>query len=840
MAATYLPPGTGAYPTHVNSNTNLASNSAAPSSYSHPHASSSSSYTPHFDDNDAAYESTALSSYTPSMASTSTTQGATFPVSRASPLDQLVRRTSSRRLRTVAAARDREAHSQMHMSQRRIQEEQRTANPTDHGNASRNDQHQSASSSSPAAQQLSSSSILLPSNPAAPEQVPRISIDNPSSFNTHSVAYTEYTQDEEYEYNYEDYYGTSDADGDEHHYNAILDGYSPQHTYSDDTGIINGVNEQDTHAFSPTPLPEHRPMSTSGPQLAQYAYSHRGRASHSYIEDTNDPYPAVSTNPTITISSTPSQTMLPHPGPSSEAGAKGASSTPFPSTTPQPTRTPRLGIPPPINTSDLSSNNPNNSPLPSPLLHSSFAFRRERVDSIISSSEHDTDADYSRDYSRQQPRGSLATINSSSDGGRTTYALGAIGLSLGLGVGQDVSKGAGERQGGVTNAPTDRPNVHSNQIRSMATPALRESWASGTDIRSADGSRAHASFNDRDLVNDERVGAVSSVRSPEEARVEREAGGLVVKAAQGGVARPVEEAAFVHGEHMGERVTVQLPEDMREGKMKVLERLAQQQQQVGRLTPQVPSPGAGLRPEHAIVNRSQAGSELYSQYSYYSYQSPVPSPRSEYFGNVKPGGSPSPKSVTFAPSPTPTPAIGPTAPEEYLQQGIQHHEANRLQESARCFERSAIEGGGCGVGMLMYGLTLRHGWGCRKNESMGFKWLMKAAEHAIGDLERVRASGGEAEIVGGVQTELVLAIYEVGQCFFHGWGVPKDMKMGVSYYRVAARLGDGDAQNDLAFCLANGKGCKKDKKSAAKWYRAAVAQGQSDVGLAWIYKEKYQ
>lgn len=71
-------------------------------------------------------------------------------------------------------------------------------------------------------------------------------------------------------------------------------------------------------------------------------------------------------------------------------------------------------------------------------------------------------------------------------------------------------------------------------------------------------------------------------------------------------------------------------------------------------------------------------------------------------------------------------------------------------------------------------------------------------------------------------------------------------------------MGDSDAQMDLAFCLANGKGAKKDRKEAAKWYRAAVrafhvivvlllinphmqvAQGQSDIGLAWIYKEKFQ
>lgn len=49
------------------------------------------------------------------------------------------------------------------------------------------------------------------------------------------------------------------------------------------------------------------------------------------------------------------------------------------------------------------------------------------------------------------------------------------------------------------------------------------------------------------------------------------------------------------------------------------------------------------------------------------------------------------------------------------------------------------------------------------------------------------------------------------------------MRLVQSYYRVAANLGDADAQQDLAFCLANGKGCKKDKKEAAKWYRAAVS-----------------
>lgn len=52
------------------------------------------------------------------------------------------------------------------------------------------------------------------------------------------------------------------------------------------------------------------------------------------------------------------------------------------------------------------------------------------------------------------------------------------------------------------------------------------------------------------------------------------------------------------------------------------------------------------------------------------------------------------------------------------------------------------------------------------------------------------------------------------------------------YYRVAARLGDPDAQQELAFCLLNGKGCKKDKREAAQWYRAAVRRSLSTYGIA--------
>jgi hypothetical protein len=79
--------------------------------------------------------------------------------------------------------------------------------------------------------------------------------------------------------------------------------------------------------------------------------------------------------------------------------------------------------------------------------------------------------------------------------------------------------------------------------------------------------------------------------------------------------------------------------------------------------------------------------------------------------------------------------------------------------------------------MLMWGLALRHGWGVPKDEKGAFSWLRRAAESATGDLERKGVKGkGERD---ALKKELILAIYEVGQCFFHGWGVPKDQKMAV-------------------------------------------------------------
>ena len=60
---------------------------------------------------------------------------------------------------------------------------------------------------------------------------------------------------------------------------------------------------------------------------------------------------------------------------------------------------------------------------------------------------------------------------------------------------------------------------------------------------------------------------------------------------------------------------------------------------------------------------------------------------------------------------------------------------------------------------------------------------------------------------------LVLAMYELANCFRNGWGIKKDPAAAKQYYETAANLGDTDAMNEVAWCYTEGFGTKKDKVS---------------------------
>lgn len=174
-----------------------------------------------------------------------------------------------------------------------------------------------------------------------------------------------------------------------------------------------------------------------------------------------------------------------------------------------------------------------------------------------------------------------------------------------------------------------------------------------------------------------------------------------------------------------------------------------------------------------------------------------------------------------------------SAAEKCVHEGIKFHEAGKLEQATEMFRQASNMD--FPMGMFLYGVSLRHGWGCKKNEHLAFQYLQKSAEHAVVDLNNFSSPVNTSASKG----ELIMAIYELGVSFRHGWGCKKNKETAVHYFKIAADLNDPDAQNDLGHCYYHGHGVKKDMYLAAKYYRKADKQGQGIMGNSWIWKSKY-
>ncbi|KAG0256677.1 hypothetical protein BG011_004370 [Mortierella polycephala] len=206
--------------------------------------------------------------------------------------------------------------------------------------------------------------------------------------------------------------------------------------------------------------------------------------------------------------------------------------------------------------------------------------------------------------------------------------------------------------------------------------------------------------------------------------------------------------------------------------------------------------------------------------------------------------------------------------DAYIQRAIELHESNDLEQATYYFRLAAQ--GENPVGQLMYGLSLRHGWGCKPSPKDAIFYLQRAAEYAMSELkelspgnrENIQAiqrhasrhqqkHGGSSQPLRRMDTvqrksatisarkELVLALYELGMSFLNGWGVTKDKAIAFNYFKLGADLGDPDSQNETALCYLEGTGTEKNSFEAARYYRLASAQGASQLGNSWIWKPKY-
>jgi TPR repeat protein len=170
-------------------------------------------------------------------------------------------------------------------------------------------------------------------------------------------------------------------------------------------------------------------------------------------------------------------------------------------------------------------------------------------------------------------------------------------------------------------------------------------------------------------------------------------------------------------------------------------------------------------------------------------------------------------------------SVSDAAGDENIQEAIRLHEAGELTKATEMFGRLAETGNV--LSQVLYGLSLRHGWGCQPNPTKAVTYLRTAASNSAAiEAEALKAGMKKG---GAAKGELVLAIFELANCFRHGWGVDVDKAAARQYYETAANLGDTDAMNEAAWCYVEGFGGKKDKVSDEPLTYPFTAFSPSDV-----------
>ena len=81
------------------------------------------------------------------------------------------------------------------------------------------------------------------------------------------------------------------------------------------------------------------------------------------------------------------------------------------------------------------------------------------------------------------------------------------------------------------------------------------------------------------------------------------------------------------------------------------------------------------------------------------------------------------------------------------------------------------------------------------------------------------------------------AQYNLGVCYYNGYGVTQDYAEAVSWYRKSAEQGHASAQYNLGFCYVVGRGVAQDYQEAVSWFRKSAEQGfaraQYNLGLCY-------
>ena len=212
------------------------------------------------------------------------------------------------------------------------------------------------------------------------------------------------------------------------------------------------------------------------------------------------------------------------------------------------------------------------------------------------------------------------------------------------------------------------------------------------------------------------------------------------------------------------------------------------------------SPGPGSRPQQpssdyvSQILRQQAAQTQRAQRPAISTSTAPRSPHLGPPGSVSPNLNRSPGADLQPPKiarPTPSkenmaPAAALTS-DEHVTLGIRCHENGSLQESAYHLRHAA--NAAHPTGMLLYALSLRHGWGMKANPQEAIVWLKKVIQTVGGDPADSEMSAGalagdffEKE---GRKAQYALSVYELGMCHLNGWGTGVDKAYALRCFEMA-------------------------------------------------------
>jgi hypothetical protein len=136
---------------------------------------------------------------------------------------------------------------------------------------------------------------------------------------------------------------------------------------------------------------------------------------------------------------------------------------------------------------------------------------------------------------------------------------------------------------------------------------------------------------------------------------------------------------------------------------------------------------------------------------------------------------------------TTTTTMTTTGTDVKMQEAIRLHETGDIRRSTEMFATLADpRGANLALAQVLYGLALRHGWSCQVDAERAVHYLSLAAANSASIEEQALASGLRRG--GAAKGELVLAIYELANCFRYGYGVKRDAVAARQYYETAANL----------------------------------------------------